>query len=311
MPSLVAAAALLTDYILTVAVSVAAGVLALTSAVSSLRGHELALSLGFVLLIALANLRGVREAGAVFALPTYAFVTSIFVLLIVGGAKCADGTCPRAIAPHPLVPGPRRGDALRRPARVRLRIDRPDGRRGDRERRERVPPAARAQRRPHTRHSRRDRDHDVRRRLLARGAHARAADGDRYALGAVRDRARRLPRRLLALVHVLGGAGSDARRARAGRQHLLPGLPAPRGAPRARPVLRPPVREPRRQARLLERHHRAHGHLVPAALDLQRKRRLAHPPVRDRRLHGVHALPGGHGAVLAPHTSAAHGTDGC
>ena len=63
-PSLVAAAALLTDYVLTVAVSVAAGVLALTSAVSSLRGHELALSLVCVALIAMANLRGVKEAGS-------------------------------------------------------------------------------------------------------------------------------------------------------------------------------------------------------------------------------------------------------
>src|SRR5690242_14121220 len=61
IPSLVAAAALLTDYVLTVAVSVAAGVLALTSAVSSLRGHELGLSLICVALIAFANLRGVRE----------------------------------------------------------------------------------------------------------------------------------------------------------------------------------------------------------------------------------------------------------
>ena len=74
LPSLVAAAALLTDYVLTVAVSVAAGVLALTSAVSSLRGHELTLSLVCVVLIAVANLRGVKEAGILFALPTYAFV---------------------------------------------------------------------------------------------------------------------------------------------------------------------------------------------------------------------------------------------
>src|SRR6202008_10746 len=84
VPSLVAAAALLTDYVLTVAVSVAAGVLALTSAVSALRGHELLLSLVAVALITLANLRGVREAGVLFALPTYAFVTSIFILIATG-----------------------------------------------------------------------------------------------------------------------------------------------------------------------------------------------------------------------------------
>ncbi len=105
LPSLVAAAALLTDYILTVAVSVAAGVLALTSAVTSLQGHELTLSLGFVVLIMVANLRGVREAGILFAIPTYAFVSSIFVLIGVGFGKCAAGSCPTAVVPHPLLPG--------------------------------------------------------------------------------------------------------------------------------------------------------------------------------------------------------------
>jgi amino acid transporter len=105
LPSLVAAAALLTDYVLTVAVSVAAGVLALTSAVSSLRGHELTLSLACVVLIAIANLRGVKEAGILFALPTYGFVASIFALVGVGLARCADGTCPQATVPHPLAGG--------------------------------------------------------------------------------------------------------------------------------------------------------------------------------------------------------------
>src|SRR5205085_5803821 len=105
LPSLVGAAALLTDYVLTVAVSVAAGVLAIASAAPSLRGHEVALSVICVVAIALANLRGVREAGIVFALPTYAFVTSIFVLLATGFARCADGSCPRAVVPHPLPVG--------------------------------------------------------------------------------------------------------------------------------------------------------------------------------------------------------------
>ena len=104
VPSLVAAAALLTDYILTVAVSVAAGVLALTSAVSSLHGHELGLSLVCVVLITLANLRGVKEAGVLFALPTYAFVTSIFVLIGIGVTKCATSGCPQAVVPHPMQP---------------------------------------------------------------------------------------------------------------------------------------------------------------------------------------------------------------
>jgi amino acid transporter len=105
LPSLVAAAALLTDYVLTVAVSVAAGVLALTSAVGSLRGHELVLSLVCVVLITFANLRGVRETGLAFAAPTYLFVTSIFILIITGIGKCATSGCPQAVIPHPMATG--------------------------------------------------------------------------------------------------------------------------------------------------------------------------------------------------------------
>jgi amino acid transporter len=105
VPSLVAAASLLTDYILTVAVSVAAGVLALTSAVTSLRGHELTLSLICVVLITLANLRGVREAGVLFALPTYGFVVSILVLVGTGVTRCAVSSCPQAVVPHRLAAG--------------------------------------------------------------------------------------------------------------------------------------------------------------------------------------------------------------
>src|SRR5262245_20616085 len=63
LPSLVAAASLLVDYVLTVAVSVAAGVLALTSAAPALEGHAVELCLGFIVLLTIVNLRGVREAG--------------------------------------------------------------------------------------------------------------------------------------------------------------------------------------------------------------------------------------------------------
>ena len=81
---LVAAAALLIDYVLTVAVSVAAGVAALTSAVPLLLAHRVALGVGFVALIAFANLRGVRESGRVFAVPTYVFIATFAVLVGVG-----------------------------------------------------------------------------------------------------------------------------------------------------------------------------------------------------------------------------------
>jgi amino acid transporter len=105
LPSLVAAAALLVDYILTVAVSVAAGVLALTSAAPALHGHQVTLCLGFIVLLTLANLRGVRESGALFALPTYAFVASMFVLVGTGVGRCATGDCPTVQAPHPIAAG--------------------------------------------------------------------------------------------------------------------------------------------------------------------------------------------------------------
>ena len=91
---LLAAAALLTDYVLTVAVSVVAGVFALISAIPGLAPAKVELAVGFVVLITLANLRGVRESGTLFAVPTYAFIVSIFTLLVVGLGKCLFGGCP-------------------------------------------------------------------------------------------------------------------------------------------------------------------------------------------------------------------------
>jgi amino acid transporter len=104
-PSLVAAAALLVDYVLTVAVSVAAGVLAVTSAAPSLADHRVELSLGFVALLTVVNLRGVRESGILFALPTYAFVAAMYVMVGTGVGKCLAGTCPQADVPDPVAVG--------------------------------------------------------------------------------------------------------------------------------------------------------------------------------------------------------------
>src|SRR2546426_10011197 len=85
-PGLIAAAALLVDYILTVSVSLSAGVAAITSAAqgtrfSWLNNHKVLLCLILITLIALANLRGVRESGALFAGPTYAFVISFLFMI--------------------------------------------------------------------------------------------------------------------------------------------------------------------------------------------------------------------------------------
>jgi amino acid transporter len=88
-PGLVAGASLLVDYILTVAVSVSAGVAAITSAAQGTRfdflhDHRVALCIALVVLIATINLRGVREAGSIFAGPTYLFIVAMLTLIIVG-----------------------------------------------------------------------------------------------------------------------------------------------------------------------------------------------------------------------------------
>jgi amino acid transporter len=103
LPGLVAAAALLTDYVLTVSVSVAAGVFAITSAAPQLSDMRVELSLGFVLFVTLANLRGVRESGTLFAVPTYSFVAAIFLMLGTGLVRCLDA-CPQAVRPEHVVP---------------------------------------------------------------------------------------------------------------------------------------------------------------------------------------------------------------
>jgi amino acid transporter len=105
LPALVAAASLLTDYILTVAVSVASGIFAITSAAQFLHGYEVELSVACVVGIMLVNLRGVRETGVVFALPTYAFLVVLFATVGTGLAKCATSGCPHAVTPNPLPAG--------------------------------------------------------------------------------------------------------------------------------------------------------------------------------------------------------------
>ena len=80
-PSLVAAASLMVDYTLTVSVSVAAGVAAITSAISPLRGYEVELGVALITIIALANLRGAKESGRLFAPPTYLYI-GIMTLLV-------------------------------------------------------------------------------------------------------------------------------------------------------------------------------------------------------------------------------------
>jgi amino acid transporter len=97
-----AAAALLIDYVLTVAVSITAGVAAITSAFPALLPFRVGLSLLAIAAVAWANLRGVRESGTLFAIPTYGFVIVMLALIAVGGARLLTGTLgPPASTPVP------------------------------------------------------------------------------------------------------------------------------------------------------------------------------------------------------------------
>ena len=97
---LVAASGLMIDYILTVAVSVASGVAAITSAIPSVAAETVPIGMGVIVVLLAGNLRGVRQAGAVFAAPTYAFIVAIFALVGAGLFQAAS----RGF--HPLSPPP-------------------------------------------------------------------------------------------------------------------------------------------------------------------------------------------------------------
>jgi amino acid transporter len=84
IPGLIAASALLIDYVLTVAVSVASGVAALVSALPALSDDVVPIGLAFIGMLAIGNLRGVRESGALFAAPTYLFIVSLLALVAIG-----------------------------------------------------------------------------------------------------------------------------------------------------------------------------------------------------------------------------------
>jgi len=101
---LVAAASLLVDYTLTVSVSISAGVLAITSALPNLDPYRVELCLAFLALLTIGNLRGIRESGQIFAIPTYFFVVSIFALIGVGLFHYMNGTV-TAVARIPVATG--------------------------------------------------------------------------------------------------------------------------------------------------------------------------------------------------------------
>ena len=110
LPGLIAGASLLTDYVLTVAVSISAGVFALTSLIRPLAPYSVPIAVGAIVLIALANMRGLRESGALFAAPTYLFLATVLLMIGYAAVRWVIGDT-IVITPLPgPVAGP--GDAI-------------------------------------------------------------------------------------------------------------------------------------------------------------------------------------------------------
>ena len=103
--SLIAAASLLIDYVLTVAVSIAAGVAALTSAMPQWHVNRVELSLGFVALLMIGNLRGLRESGRIFSIPTYLFIVGTIAMIGAGAWHVITGTVTPVTVADPMVSG--------------------------------------------------------------------------------------------------------------------------------------------------------------------------------------------------------------
>lgn len=102
LPAQTAGAALLTDYILTVAVSISSGVAQLASAFPALYAWRVELAVGLVLFVMLINLRGVKESGAVFAVPTYFFLAMMVLTVGLGFVRLVMGTLGRVPNPPPM-----------------------------------------------------------------------------------------------------------------------------------------------------------------------------------------------------------------
>ncbi len=104
LPGLTAAAALLTDYVLTVSVSLAAGVAALTSVFPALFDPRVAIGVAIVIAIAAINLRGIRESGLIFSIPTYVYLVAMIAVLAIGMYAFATNTMPTYTAPPSWAP---------------------------------------------------------------------------------------------------------------------------------------------------------------------------------------------------------------
>ena len=296
LPALVAAASLLIDYVLTVAVSIAAGVAAITSALPHWHVEPRLVCLGFVAILMFGNLRGIRESGRLFAGPTYFFIVSIL----------ADDRRRRLALLHRHT---RAGSRDRAPAAARHARALPlfvlltafsngcTAMTGV----EAVSNGVPAFRPPESRNAAQT--------LVAMAvmaitmfmgitllAHAYAiVPNDTETVVSQIARA------------TFGGrgwpyyarAGGDDGDPGAGGEHGVRRLPAAGVDRRARPIPAAPVHESGRSAGVLERHPHSERARVGPAGRVRRRHARADPALHDRRVRVVHAVAGGHGAPLA------------
>ena len=147
--ALIVAGALLVDYIMTVAVSTSSAVEQVISAVPSLIDIRVEIAVVAIILIMIGNLRGLRESGNIFAIPTYLFAGSTLLMIVIGTVQHRRARGEHAAAdaaPGSAGSAPGRHDPAPHPS-VRLRLRGADRNRGDRQRRPRLPAAGAAQRR--------------------------------------------------------------------------------------------------------------------------------------------------------------------
>ena len=151
LPAQTAGAALLTDYILTVAVSISSGVAQITSAFPDLYHIRVEIAVGLVLFVMLINLRGVKESGMAFAIPTYFFVITMFITVLYGFFRYFTGSLGVVVDPPALAVPATIGDRDALPAAARFcqRHRRPDRDRGHLQRHHGLQRAAQQKRRHH------------------------------------------------------------------------------------------------------------------------------------------------------------------
>jgi hypothetical protein len=281
---------LLIDYILTVSVSIAAGVAAITSAFPQWQAHAVALCLGFVLMLMLGNLAGIRESAQLFAGPTYFFIISILSIIAVGAVRYFTGSLePVAPPEHPLPTG-----TTLLPLFVLLTAfsNGCTALTGV----EAVSNGVPAFRPPESRNASAT--------LVAMAALAITMFLGitllAHAYGIVPNDVETVVSQMrappsVARLAVLRSAGGDDGDPRAGGQHRVRGLPAAGVDHGARPLSAAAVHESGRPARVFERHSDSQRAGGDAARRVRRRHARADTAVHDRRLRVVHAVAGGHG----------------